>query len=54
MKPCFKHAPCESLEQIHSGCFALMMATGIVALDAHWLRQHFFQSSKLPHPRQLW
>jgi hypothetical protein len=38
MMPRFEHAPRESLERLHPGYFALMMATGILALGARLQR----------------
>lgn len=37
----FEHAPRESLERMHPGYFALVMATGIVALAARLQRWHW-------------
>ncbi len=47
MKLRFEHAPRESLECLHPGYFALVMATGIVALAAHlhdllWIAESLF------------
>jgi len=47
MMPRFEHAPRESLERLHPGYFALVMATGILALGARlqqldWIAETLF------------